>query len=308
MNPDRCIWVPASFSQKLRVGFVCRYGSRTGGWKIKDSVWQCPGHIQQIPVSTPIWWRTRQPPEVCHTLSIPTCLYTTTRMLVSQQQPQLQLPLGPPRHLLLPPCALSILSVHSLILTLARSCCVASGIQDCTSHLQASIAQQQHQQRRLQQRRPRQLARPRLPGPAHASAVTVVKRPVPWAQEAPLTSPALRPARGPRADFCHTRLRCWAKPQFHRQIREKSPLLTDNSSLEKKRRKTKETLNSNLFCFMLFVLFFCHLFIELFIYFLVTTQFGSGRNLVKWRYSGRQRTIDTNTTRKQTYPWCWYVH
>lgn len=274
---DRCR-VFDYFSKKLRVGFVCRYGSRTGGWKIKGSVWQCPGHIQQIPVSTPIWWRTRLPPEVCHTLSIPTCLYTTIRMLASQQQPRQPLPQGLPRHLSLPPSALSILSARFRILIHAQSCSVASGIQDCTSHLQASIAQRQHQQRLRQQLRLQQSARPRPLGPAHVSVATAVKRQVPWAQGAPaLTSPALQPARGPRADFCHTQLQCWVKPQFHRQIREKRALLIDNSSLEKHEEQKLWTL----FFFTLCVLFLLPIIYWFIYFFLETTQFGSGRNLFK---------------------------
>lgn len=43
--------------------------------------------------------------------------------------------------------------------------------------------------------------------------------------------------------------------------------------------------------------FFCLLFIDLFIFFSKPLNLGQGEIFLKWRY-GRQRTIDTNTTRK----------
>lgn len=185
----KCMRVDPIFcNATIRVGFnrvlkltwfsVCRYGSRTGGWRTRGNVWRCLGLIQQIQAFTPTWWRTRQPPEVYHTLSIPTCLCTITRMLVSQQLPLPQLRLVLHRHLSLPPFALSILSVHSPILTHAQSFSVASGTQDFISHPQASIALRQHQQQRQQQHVQPRSARHQPLAHARASVVTAAKRPV----------------------------------------------------------------------------------------------------------------------------------
>lgn len=217
-----------SLSKGLFV-FLCRCGSRTGGWRIKGSAWRCLGLIQQIPAFTLTWWRTLQLQEVYLTLSTRTCRCTTTHMSASRQQRRPPPLPAPPRRLSPPPSAPSIPSVRSHIHTHGRSSCAALDTRDCTSQRRDWTVLQRLRRRPQRRRRRRRSALRQPAGPAPASAVTAARRPARWAPEAPVpTSPAPRRARGLRVDFCPILQLFSARPQSPHRTSGRKPPWPDN--------------------------------------------------------------------------------
>lgn len=209
--------------------FLCRCGSRTGGWRINGSVWRCPGLIQQTPAFTPTWWRTLQLQEVYLTLSTRTCRSTTTHTLASRRQRPPPPPPVPPRRLSPPPSAPSIPSVRCHTHTRGQSSCAASDTRDCTSRRRGWTAPRRHRRRPRRRRQRRRWALRRPARPAPASAVTAARRPARWAPGAPvLTSPARRRARGLRVDFCPILQLFSARPQSPPRTSGRKPPWPDN--------------------------------------------------------------------------------